>query len=251
MVALAQKEPEFSALSPQFDTNPMLLNIVNGTLDMKTFQLRPHRREDLLTKRCPVNFDPSAKSPRWLAFLEEIFPGQPEVIEFLQRSIGYSLTGDTEEQCFWLLIGVGKNGKSKFLDAIQFLMGDYAVATSFDTFAFKKDGAGINPRDGMATLVGSRIVRASESDDGKRLSEAQIKALTGGERIRTARLYQDDFDYKPTFKIWLSTNHVPVIRGTDRRNLRRVNRIDLASSSPRKNATGIWGRSLRRKRREL
>ena len=128
MVALAQKEPEFSALSSQFDTNPMLLNIVTGTLDLKTFQLRPHRREDLLTKRCPVNFDPSARFG-WLAFLKGVFPDQPEVIEFLQRSIGYSLTGDTEEQCFWLLIGAGKNGKSKFLDAIQFLMGDYALAT--------------------------------------------------------------------------------------------------------------------------
>jgi putative DNA primase/helicase len=106
-------------------------------------------------------------------------------------------------------------------------LGDCAVATSFDTFAFKKDGAGINPRDGMASLVGSRFVRASESDDGKRLSEAQIKALTGGERIRTARMYQDDFDYKPTFKIWLSTNHEPVIRGTDEGIWRRVNRINF------------------------
>jgi putative DNA primase/helicase len=227
MVALAQKEPEYSALSSQFDTDPMLLNVLNGTIDLQTFELRPHRREDLLTKRCPVKFDPVAECPRWRSFLQELFPSQPDLIEFLQRSVGYSLTGDTEEQCFWLLIGVGKNGKSKFLDAIQFLLGDYAIATSFDTFAFKKDGAGINPRDGMASLVASRFVRASESDEGKRLSEAQIKALTGGERIRTARMYQDDFDYKPSFKIWLSTNHEPAIRGTDDGIWRRVNRVNF------------------------
>jgi putative DNA primase/helicase len=232
MVALAQNERKVSALSSQFDTRSMLLNVLNGTLDLETFELGEHRREDLLTKLCPVSFDPGAECPRWLSFLQEIFPGQPEVIEFLQRSVGYSLTGDTEEQCFWLLIGVGKNGKSKFMDAVQFLLGDYAVATSFDTFAAKKDSAAINPRDGMASLAGSRFVRASESDEGRRFSEAQIKALTGGERIRTARMYQEDFDFKPTFKIWLSTNNEPQIHGTDEGIWRRINRVNFGVVIP-------------------
>ncbi len=107
------------------------------------------------------------------------------------------------------------------------MLGDYAVATSFDTFAARRSGAAINPRDGMASLAGSRFVRASESDEGTRFSEAQLKALTGGERIRTARMYQEDFDYRPTFKIWLSSNHEPTIRGTDDGIWRRIHRVNF------------------------
>jgi putative DNA primase/helicase len=232
MVTLAQKESRVAALSRDFDTDPMLLNVQNGTLDFHTGRLREHQRADRITKLCPMAFDPEAKCDRWLAFLDETFPDQPEIVAFLQRSLGYSLTADTEQQCFWLLIGSGKNGKSRFLDAIQFILGDYAVATSFDTFAAKKGGAPISPRDGMASLVGSRFVRASESDEGIRFSEAQLKALTGGERIRTARMYQQDFDFKPTFKIWLSTNHEPTIRGTDDGIWRRIHRVNFDQVVP-------------------
>lgn len=228
MVALARNETRVAALSPQFDKDQWLLNVSNGTVDLKTGVLREHRRQDLITKLCPVEFDPSAKCPRWLLFLEEIFPAQPETISFLQRSVGYSLTGDTEEQCFWMLIGVGKNGKSKFMEAIKAMLGDYAVSTSMDTFTAKRtDGNAVNPRDGMANLAGARLVWASESDEGKRLSEAAIKAMTGGESIRTARIYQDDFEFKPTFKIWLSTNHELGIRGSDEGIWRRPRRVNF------------------------
>jgi P4 family phage/plasmid primase-like protien len=228
MVTLARNEKKVAALSPQFDKDQWLLNVLNGTVDLKTGVLREHRREDLMTKLCPVEFDPSAKCPRWLLFLEEIFPSQPETISFLQRSVGYSLTGDTEEQCFWMLIGVGKNGKSKFMEAIKALLGDYAVSTSMDTFTAKRtDGNAVNPRDGMANLAGARLVWASESDEGKRLSEAAIKAMTGGESIRTAKIYQDDFEFKPTFKIWLSTNHELGIRGSDEGIWRRPRRVNF------------------------
>jgi putative DNA primase/helicase len=228
MVALARDEKRVAALSPQFDKDQCLLNVLNGTMDLKTGTLREHRREDLITKLCPVIYDPSAKCDRWLSFLNEIFPAQPEYINFLQRSVGYCLTGDTEEQCFWMLIGVGKNGKSKFMEAIKFLLGDYAVSTSMDTFTAKRtESNAVNPRDGMANLVGARLVWASESDEGKRLSEAAIKAMTGGENIRTAKIYQDDFEFKPTFKIWLSTNHELGIRGNDDGIWRRPRRINF------------------------
>ena len=244
MVALAQKESTVSALSKHFDTDPLLLNMQNGTLDLRTGELRGHQRSDRLTKLCPMAFDPHANCGRWLAFLDEVLPDQPEVVAFLQRSLGYSLTADIEEQCFWLLIGSGKNGKSKFLDAIQFMFGDYAVATAFDTFAAKRAGAPISPRDGMASLVGSRFVRASESDDGTRFSEAQLKALTGGERIRTTRMYEQDFDFKPTFKIWLSTNHEPTIRGTDDGIWRRIHRINFDHVVPEGNRDQHLGEKL-------
>jgi putative DNA primase/helicase len=227
MVVLASKEQRVSCLSSQFDTDPLLLNVRNGTIDLRTNKLREHRREDMLTKLCHVAYEPSARCDRWRQFLAEIFPGKPDIIEFLQRSLGYSLTGSIEEQCFWLLIGGGKNGKSKFLDAIQFVLGDYAVETNFNTFAARRRDSAISPRDGLACLVGSRFVRASESDREKRISEALLKALTGGESIKTARMYEAEFDYRPTFKIWLSTNHEPMIQGTDDGIWRRIHRLNF------------------------
>jgi len=227
MVALATKEPRVCALSNQFDASPMLLNVKNGTFDLETMQLKEHRPEQMLTKLCPVTYDPCAKCDRWRTFLAELFQDRPELIAFLQRSIGYSLTGLIAEQCFWLLIGLGKNGKSTFLGTIAFLLGDYAIETSFNTFAFRSDSRAINPRDGLASLMGSRFVRASESDEERRISEALLKTLTGGERIRSARMYEQDFDYLPTFKIWLSSNYEPSIRGTDEGIWRRIHRVNF------------------------
>ncbi|MGH9522128.1 MAG: phage/plasmid primase, P4 family [Terriglobales bacterium] len=227
MVALARHEAEVAADDALFDTDALLLNVENGTVDLCTGHLRAHRREDLITKLCPVMFDPAAQCPRWLQFLTETFSDQPDVTPFLQRSLGYTLTGETNEQCFWLLIGAGRNGKSTMLNAVQHILGDYAAATSFDTFAAKRADAAINPRDGLAALAGSRLVRASESDEEKRFSEALLKAITGGEQVRTARMYQEDFAYKPTYKIWLSSNHEPTIRGTDDGIWRRVHRVNF------------------------
>jgi len=187
-VALAAMERSVAALREQFDQDPWLFSVANGTLDLRTLKLRPHRREDMLTKITSVTYNPDAKCPRWLQFMDELFPRQPEMIEFLQRSLGYTLTGVISEQCFWLLIGPGKNGKSVFLAAVHHVLGDYAVSISFNTFTLQRPQAAINPRDGLASLEGARFIRASESDEGKPLSEALIKALTGGEQVRTARL---------------------------------------------------------------
>jgi putative DNA primase/helicase len=233
MIALARFEPGICSNREAFDKDPMLLNVQNGTLDLRTLTLREHRREDTITKLIPINYNPGAKCPRWLQFLEETFPGQPEVIEFLQRSLGYTLTGRIDEQCFWLLIGQGNNGKSKFLDAIQHVLSDYATPTSFNTFALQKGGtAAINPRDGLASLEGARFVRASESDQGRQISEALLKALTGGEQVRTARMYAEDYAYMPTYKIWLSTNHEPTIKGTDDGIWRRIHRVNFDTVVP-------------------
>jgi putative DNA primase/helicase len=245
MVALATKEPLVSALSKQFDTDPMLLNVQNGTIDLRTGELRAHLREDMLAKVCPLDYDPSATCPRWLSFLGELFADHPEIMAFLQRSLGYSLTGLTDEQCFWLLIGPGNNGKSVFVGVIQFVLGDYAVETSFNTFVVPFDSRAINPRDGLACLEGSRFVRASESDEGKRISEALLKTLTGGEQIRTARLYAEDFAYRPTFKIWLSSNHAPTIRGTDEGIWRRIHRVNFDYVVPQEKRDRRFGDKLK------
>jgi putative DNA primase/helicase len=229
-------EKSVSALRGQFDQNKYLLNVANGTLDLRTFTLRPHSREDMLTKIIPVPYNPEAKCPRWLQFLDEIFPDQPDTINFLQRSVGVTLTGSIEEQCFWLLIGNGKNGKSVFLSTLHHVMGDYAASTSFNTFTVQNGRvSAINPRDGLASLEGARFVRASESDEGAQVSEALVKALTGGEQVRTARMYADDYAYAPTFKIWLSTNHDPAIRGTDYAIWRRIHRVNFDVIIPEAN----------------
>src|SRR5262249_37068908 len=162
---------------------------------LRAGKFREHRQSDMITRICPVSYDPAATCPRWLQFLDETFPDDRAIIAFLQRSLGYTLTSDISEQCFWLLIGAGKNGKSVFLATVEHILGSYAVSTSFDVFADKPKGAAINPRDGLAALVGSRFVRASESDEERRFSEAQLKALTGGEKVRTAKMYEDDFQY--------------------------------------------------------
>jgi putative DNA primase/helicase len=224
MVALARYEPEMSAKSEDFDQDTELLNCLNGTIDLRTGTLRPHDRSDRLTQIIPVKFDPAAKCPQ---FLKETFEGKPELTDFLQRSVGYGLTGSIAEQCFWLLIGAGNNGKSVLLRTLGHLLGDYAVETSFDTFAAKRTTTPVSPRDGLASLKGSRFVHASESDQGRKFSEAQLKALTGGEKVRTAKMYEEDFAYQPTFKIWLSTNHDPTITGTDDGIWRRIHRINF------------------------
>jgi P4 family phage/plasmid primase-like protien len=232
MVALARYEPEMSAKSEDFDQDIMLLNCLNGTIDLRTGTLRQHDRSDRLTQIIPVKFDSAAKCPRFLQFLKETFEGKPELIDFLQRSVGYGLTGSIAEQCFWLLIGAGNNGKSVLLRTLGHLLGDYAVETSFDTFAAKRTTTPVSPRDGLASLKGSRFVHASESDQGRKFSEAQLKALTGGEKVRTAKMYEEDFAYQPTFKIWLSTNHDPTITGTDDGIWRRIHRVNFDNQVP-------------------
>ena len=228
IVAMAKTERKLVCVKADFDRHDMLLNVANGIIDLERLTLRLHDSGQMLTKMCPVNYDPAATCPRWLRFLDETFPEQPEVVAFLQRSLGYTLTGQTHEQCFWLLVGGGRNGKSTLLKTMQWLMGDYAEATSFDTFAVtQKFGNAINPRDGIAALANARFVPASESDSERRISEAKLKALTGGETIKTSRLYENEFAFEPKFKIWLSTNHEPQVRGTDDGIWRRIHRVNF------------------------
>jgi putative DNA primase/helicase len=232
MVALARHEEVVSATADDFDRDNYLLNLHNGTYNLRVGQFYPHRKENLITKICPVVYDPTATCPRFLAFLQETFSDQPDIIPFLQRSFGYSLSGSVDEQCFWLLIGEGRNGKSVLLSILEFILGDYAVAASFDIFMMRRKDGGISPRDGMASLMGARFVRASESEQDRRFSESTIKNITGGEKIQTAKMYSEDFTYLPTFKVWLSTNYEPSIRGTDDGIWRRIRRVNFNQQVP-------------------
>jgi putative DNA primase/helicase len=204
------------------DLNPWLLNVQNGTLDLRTGTLRPHERADLLTKYIPIAYDPDARCPQWEDFLDSIMNGKPEVINFLQSAIGYSLTGDVREDCIFLLHGSGANGKSTFLKTLRALFADYGKQAPFSTFLVKDKEA--VPND-LAALQGARLVVASETEDGKRMSMAVVKALTGRESVPARFLFKEFFEYAPQMKIWLGANHKPVITGTDHASWRRIRLI--------------------------
>ncbi len=213
MISLAQSEPGIPIDPTLLDTDPWLLTCLNGTIDLRSGELLPHEREHYITKRAPVTHDQEATCPTWLAFLGRIMAGDADLIGFLQRAIGYSLTGNTTERVFLILHGGGRNGKSTLLEVFRTLLGpDYAVRTPTDTLLAKRE-SGI-PND-VARLRGARFVSASEADEGRRLAESTIKDLTGGDTISARFMRGEFFDFLPVFKLWLATNHRPVIRGTD------------------------------------
>jgi putative DNA primase/helicase len=221
MVGLTQSERGIAVTDMELDSDPWLLNVKNGTLNLKTGTLHPHRREDLITKIIPVNFDPTAKCPIWDGFLNEVMLGDVQQIRFVQKAIGYSLTGITSEQVIFILLGPGANGKSTLIRMIHLLLCDYALATSVDTFL--KKGSGIN--NDVARLKGARFVSAVEPENGRHLAEALVKQLTGEDKITARFLYAEWFDYDPTAKLFLAVNHKPKITGSDHAIWRRIRLI--------------------------
>jgi putative DNA primase/helicase len=230
MIAAAQSEDGVAVRPEDLDTDPWLLNCLNGTIDLRTGRLGPHRRENLITKLSPVEFDAEAGCPAWLAFLRRVLADSDELIAFIQKAIGYSLTGLTREQCFFILYGLGANGKTTMLETIKRLLSDYAAQASMDTFLAKSRDGGV-PND-IAALRGARLVTAVEAEKGHYLSEALIKRLTGEDEIAARFLYCEVFTYRPQCKIWLGTNHKPVIRGGDYAIWRRVHLIPFTVKIP-------------------
>ncbi len=218
MVALAQSERGIPVRPDELDADPWLLNVKNGTIDLRTGELREHRREDLITKLAPVEYDPDAAAPAWAAFLERVLPGE-ELGGFIQRAVGYSLTGDTSEQSMFINHGAGNNGKSTFQEALAAALGDYAMRAPTEMLMVRRTG-GV-PND-VARLKGARFVTASETEEGRRLAESLVKDLTGQDTITARFMRAEFFDFKPTHKLWLSTNHKPEIRGTDNAIWRRI-----------------------------
>jgi putative DNA primase/helicase len=213
MIKLAQSEPGVPVLPKELDSDRWLLNCLNGSVDLHAGKLLPHRREHLITKLAPVEYDPAARCPRWLRFLDEIFEPHPDIVDFIQRAVGYSLTGDTREECLFLLWGTGRNGKGAFIKTVAAALGDYAGTADFSAFVQRHSVNG--PRDDIANMMGKRFVSAQESREGAALAESLIKWLTGRDRIRARRLYENSYEFDPTHKIWLATNHKPIVRGTD------------------------------------
>src|SRR5215212_8198605 len=191
------------------DTDPYLLNVENGTLDLRTGSLRKHNPEDLITKLAPVEFDLSAKAPTFHKFMKQILVDK-DLIAFVQRFLGYSLTGSTKERAMAVLHGVGKNGKSTLVELFQDLMGNYSAAANPNTIMQQRYGDATVQYQ-LAELTGVRFVGMSETKRGVELEESVVKQITGNDTISARSPYGKPFGYRPQFKIWFSTNHKPEI----------------------------------------
>jgi putative DNA primase/helicase len=214
--------PSVYVAPQEFDNRPDLLSFANGTVELRTATLRPHRKEDMLTYSLAIEYDADAKCPRWENFMTEIFPENPDLVPYMQRLCGYGVTGYTDEQCFAVLWGKGANGKSVLTDTLSSVFGTITKTTPFATFE-DKQGGGI-PND-IAALRGARFVMASEGESGKPMSEAILKRVTGKDMVAARFLRQEFFEFRPSFLLMLATNHKPKFRGQDDGLWRRVKMI--------------------------
>jgi len=212
MLSMAESEPEITIQVSEFDNDKWLLNLRNGTLDLRTGQLRPHEREDYITKLIDIDYDPNAQCPTWLSFLNRIMNGNQNLISFLRRAIGYSLTGQVNERAVFVLYGKGANGKSVLTETARSLLDDYATVAPVSAIMKRQKNANTND---LAKLRSARFVAVNETDEGGRIDESAIKAMSGNEKVTARLLYSEYFDFMPEFKLWLTTNYKPTIRGTD------------------------------------
>ena len=226
IVEAASWIPELNVKTDQLDKDPFLLNVLNATIDLRTGEIYKQKQEDLITRIANVDYDPNADCPTWKQFIREIMNYNTELIHFIQNAAGWAITGDTSEQTMFILFGTGANGKSTFLNTIMNLLGDYSVATPTETF-MKKTGDQIS--NDIARLRGTRFVMTSEAEHGRRISEPLIKQITGSDRMTARFLYGEFFNFVPTFKIFMATNHKPVIKGTDHGIWRRIKLIPFTT----------------------
>lgn len=206
MLVQARSEPPITDAGDRWDREPFLLGVANGVVDLRTGHLRGGVPVDRITLHSDVEFDPGAACPRFIRFLDEVFEGDTELITFIQRAMGYSLTGDVSEQCLFLCHGTGANGKSVLLKTMLAVGGGYAANTPFTTF--EQRGRASIPND-LAALAGIRLVTASETGEDVRLNEARLKAVTGGDPVTARFLHGEFFTYEPVGKFWLAVNHKP------------------------------------------
>jgi len=200
------------------------INVKNGILNLKTGYLKSHDKSKYFSKISPIEFSENVDYPYWERFLSDIFERDFELIRYVQKAIGYSLTGLTTEQCVFFCLGNGRNGKSTFLDVISDIFGDYALNIQPETIMVKH-GVSNGANSDIARLKGARFVTTVEPNDGVRLNEGLIKQLSGGDKVTARRLYGNEFEFKPEFKLWMSSNHKPIIRGTDLGIWRRIHLI--------------------------
>lgn len=196
-----------------FDKDFDLFNTQNGYLNLKTGELKEHDKQQYFTKISNVEYTDKSDCPKWEEFLNDIFLGNQELIKFIQRAVGYSLSGYTTEQVLMVLYGNGRNGKSVFLDILNEIFGNYATNIQPQVIMASKTQSDASPE--IAKLDGARLVTTTEPNEGERFDEGLIKQLTGGDRVSARKLYENEFEFTPQFKLWMATNHKPYVRGRD------------------------------------
>ena len=218
-------------ISPELlDSYPMFLNTPSGIVDLKTGETRPHLPGFFLTKITKAKLSDSFYCPLWEKFLNDIFAGDSDLIRYVQKAVGYTLSGSTSEQCLFFLYGTGQNGKSTFLDIIREIMGGYALNIQPETIMIKSTPNSIS--SDIARLKGARFVTSVEPNEGARLNEGFIKQLTGDDTVTARKLYCEEFEFKPEFKLWIATNHKPLLKGTDTGLWRRIHMIPFTVQIP-------------------
>ena len=217
MLTLAATEPRIALAADQLDADPYLFNCANGTLDLRTGELHPHNRDDLLTKMAGAAYDPEAAGPEWVGFLERIQPDEA-MREFLARLFGHAMLGKVVEHILAIFYGIGANGKTTLVEAVDNVFGDYGRPVDP---GLPIDRGDVHPT-GTAALFGLRLAVTHETDQGRSLAEGTVKRLTGGDRITARRMREDFWDFDPSHSIVMHTNHKPVVRGTDEGIWRRL-----------------------------
>ena len=210
---IKETEHRLSILPSEFDNKKDIFNTINGVVSLRDGELGEHDHKQFLSKISPIEYTDKINTPMWDLFLKQIFDNDMELIEYIQKAVGYSLTGSTKEQCVFFCYGNGRNGKSTFLDIISEIMGDYATNIQPETIMVKGQQGGAN--SDIARLKGSRFVTTVEPNEGTRINEGLLKQLTGGDTITARHLYGKEFEFEPEFKLWMATNHKPIIRGRD------------------------------------
>ena len=216
----------------EFDKEDMLLNTESGYVDLSNGELHDHDIDKKFSHQTLAEYSDNVDAPLWDKFLNQIFNSDEELIHYVQKAIGYSFTGSVDEQCLFILNGRGRNGKSVFSNVVSDVAGNYAKQMNVQTIVAKKNQSGSANSD-IARLEGARIVTSSELNEGDRFDESLVKQLTGGDKILARFLYGSEFEYKPKFKIWMATNHLPIIRGTDDGIWRRIKIIPFNIQIPK------------------
>ena len=229
MVDLAKSDTRIAVDEAAFDTNPMLFNVENGVIDLKTGLLHPHHPDFLLSKIANVKYDPDAKCPIWDKAMSTWMSVNKALERYMQRAFGYMLTGSIQEQCVFLAYGTGANGKSVAVNTVMGILGDYAIQTPVETIMVKS-GGGI-PND-VARLKGQRMVVAMEGESGQKLAESLVKGMSGGDVLTARFLYGEYFDFRPQLKLVIVTNHKPIIHGQDHGIWRRINLVPFETTIP-------------------
>lgn len=241
MLHLAESDPRLLVSVREFDRDPWLLNLRNGTLELRSGHFREHRPQELLTRMAGAEYQSNARCPSWEKFLGQVFAPHPEVSPFLQKAIGYTLTGDVREECVFVLLGLGRNGKSTLLRVLDCLLGDYAGVAEFDAFLACR---GSYLREDIADMRGRRLVSAQEPDQTGVFAEAMLKWISGGDKLRARRLYEHAQEFHPSHKLWLAANRLPTISKDDRAAWGRLRVIPFDVSFERNPDRGLKDKLL-------